>query len=505
MTTHTSTSPATVRAHPRRAAGRRLGVVVATLGTGIAGLTLSGVMSATGSSFPAPTPEATCGPGARPETDIQGRVPQRDYDSGRAARGYRCNTRPVSHQGRTGGFKVLRYTDARGHTCAFYDSTLLFPKDAPFQFTSGRGLGVVVLDMDHPGDPRKTAELVTAGMDTPHESVLLNQRRGLLGAVSGNPGTEPGVLDLYDVRSDCRHPALLSTTPTALLGHESGWAPDGKTFYASSTGGQTLVAIDTTDPRVPHVIFTQAGVNYHGIRLSADGRTLYVANIGNSDTGARFSSGGLRIVDVSEIQDRDPNPQVHVVKELSWPEHSIPQVPQPFTRNGRDYLLEVDEYANYSLTAGADQARAPVGAARIIDVTDPRNPRIVSDLRLQVHQPSAREGAEKNDPGADIPVQGYAAHYCSVPYQRNPRVVACSMILSGLRVFDISRLAKPREVAYFNKPLTRTRVDNPSATGAFAMSQPAWDVKRRSIWYSDGNTGFYDVRLTNGVGRLLSR
>ena len=37
------------------------------------------------------------------------------------------------------------------------------------------------------------------------------------------------------------------------------------------------------------------------------------------------------------------------------------------------------------------------------------------------------------------------------------------------------------------------------------MSQPAWDVARRSVWYSDGNSGFYDVRLTNGMGRLLAR
>jgi hypothetical protein len=79
------------------------------------------------------------------------------------------------------------------------------------------------------------------------------------------------------------------------------------------------------------------------------------------------------------------------------------------------------------------------------------------------------------------------------------------MILSGLRVFDIRRLRNPVEVAYFNKPLPGTRLDNPTAQGAFAMSQPAWDVRRRSIWYSDGNTGFYDVRLTNGVGRLLRR
>jgi hypothetical protein len=480
---------------------RRLGVVLAALLVAVSGLAMSDVLSATGSSFPAPTPQAQCGPGAREETDIQGRVPQADYDSGRAARGYRCNTVPVAHQGKTGGFKVLRYTDSQGHTCAYYDSTLLFPKDA--LFNAGDGLGVIVLDMDKPSQPKQTATLTTPAMLTPHESVLVNEKRGLLGAVSGNPATLPGILDLYDVRSDCRHPALLSSTPDAILGHESGWSPDGRTFYASSTAGQTLVALDVTDPTGPQRIFEQAGVNYHGMRLSPDGKTLYVANIGNSDTGARFSSGGLRIIDVSEIQERKADPQVHVIKDLSWPEHSIPQVALPFTKHGRDYLLEVDEYANYSLTAGADQSTAPVGAARIIDVTDPKHPTIVSDLRLAVHQPGARKGDEKNDPGANIPVQGYAGHYCSAPTAKNPQIVACSMIVSGLRLFDISNLRKPVEVGYFNKPLTGTKPDNPTASGAFAMSQPAWDVKRHSVWYSDGNSGFYVVRLTNGIGKLL--
>jgi hypothetical protein len=209
-------------------------------------------------------------------------------------------------------------------------------------------------------------------------------------------------------------------------------------------------------------------------------------------------------VDVSEIQDRVANPQVRVLSDLTWPELSIPQVSQPFTRNGRELLLEVDEYANYDFTR-LDQSAAPVGAARIIDVTRPREPFVVSDLRLQVHQPQARQGAQQQDPGAALPVQGYAGHYCSVPRRRDPKVVACSMILSGLRVFDIRDLRNPVEAAYFNQPLAAPRLDNPTAEGAFAMSQPAWDVKRRSIWYSDGNTGFYDVRLTNGVGRLLRR
>ena len=66
---------------------------------------------ARGDEYPQPVPQARCGPGARPETDIQGRVPRADYESGRVDRGYRCNTRAVSHVGRSGGFKVHRYTD----------------------------------------------------------------------------------------------------------------------------------------------------------------------------------------------------------------------------------------------------------------------------------------------------------------------------------------------------------------------------------------------------------
>jgi hypothetical protein len=31
------------------------------------------------------------------------------------------------------------------------------------------------------------------------------------------------------------------------------------------------------------------------------------------------------------------------------------------------------------------------------------------------------------------------------------------------------------------------------------MSAPAFDPQRNEIWYTDGNSGFYNVRLTNGA------
>jgi hypothetical protein len=479
-----------------RPALRRLLLAGLALVLGTSAMWVSGSF-ASKSTFPAATPEAKCGPGSKPETGIQGRVPTGDYLTGKAARGYWCNAKEVAHQGQTGGFKALRYTDRKGNTCAFYDSTLLFPKD--ILFNAVEGLGVVVLDMNRPSRPRKVANLRSPAMLSPHESLLVNKKRGLLAGVLGNAATNIGILDVYDIRRDCRHPRLLSSSTVGQFGHESGWTRDGRTFYSAGAAGLNLTAIDLTRPRSPRRIFNQRGVVYHGLRLSADGNTMYVANLGQNEGPAGLS--GLRILDVSEIQARKRNPEVKIISELVWPERSLPQVAEPFTRNGRHYLLEVDEFANYYKGFGPG---VPVGAARIIDIENPRRPKVVSNLRLQVHQPWARKTTQQLDPGAAIPVQGYAGHYCSVPTRRNPKLVACSMILSGLRVFDISRLGRPREAAYFNKPsVPLSNSLNPTALGAYAMSQPTWDIRRKSIWYTDGNKGFYVVRLTNGVQKLL--
>lgn len=484
----------------RRSAVIRLVVVCVSLALGgtLFGLWPSAAQTAT---FPKALAKPSCGPGALKETSIDGRVPSSDYDSGRYRKGYRCNTRQVAHQGSTGGFKVERYVDDAGHRCAFYDSTLLFPKDVLMQ--AAKGLGVVVLDMSNPARPVKTAQLVTPAMLSPHESLLLNRKRGLLGAELGNPAANVSILDLYDVRTDCRHPKLLSSTPTGAFGHESGWAPDGRTYYITGTGGNTFQAVDVSHARHPKTIYTELGVNYHGVRVSSDGRQLYVANIGNSGDG-RLATGGLRILDVSQIQDRTADPQVRVLSALTWRELSIPQAAEPFTRNGHKYLLEFDEFANYTVASGVDQSGSPVGATRIINIDDPRHPRVVSDIRLAVHQPSARKGAQQGDPGASSPVQGYAGHYCSMPTRTNPNLVACSMILSGLRLFDIRDVAHPKEVGYFNRPIKiGDKPLNPTVGGGYAMSQPAWDPAHNSVWYSDGNSGFFVVKLVNGLGKLF--
>lgn len=419
-----------------------------------------------------PTPKATCGPGSRPETGLQGRVSPDDHASGRAALGFTCNTELVGSytepngEGTYGGFKVERYVDAAGHECAFYDTTLLFPTDV----ADGKA-GVNVLDMSDPAHPVLTDTLVTPAMLSPHESLVLSTRRGLLAAVMGNPATNVGIIDVYDVSADCRRPVLQSSTPMGLLGHESGLAPDGRTFYSASPGTSTIVAVDLDDPKVPKPLWVGRYPS-HGLSVSDDGNRVYVAGL-----------DGLIILDTSEVQARRPAPQVRQVSTLTWSSMSIPQNALPITVDGRPYLVEIDEFG----------AQSAVGAARIIDIGDETNPRVISNLRLEVHQPEAF-AATAGDNGATNPIQGYAGHYCNVPRRADPGIVACSMILSGLRVFDIRDPHNPRELAYFNAPVPQRSMTSASS---YAMSSPSFVPERREIWYSDGYSGFYAVRVTN--------
>jgi hypothetical protein len=426
------------------------------------------------------TPQAPCLSGSKLEPGIQGRVPE-----GSAAAGLHCNVTELSHQGNSGGFKVLRYTDSQGHDCAYYDTALLFPLNAVN--LSGPSLGVKVLDMTDPAHPVETATLSDPPMLSPHESLNLNTKRGLLAAVNGNPATYPGVVSVYSVSADCRHPVRQATGLYARLGHESGFSPDGRTFWATGTATQAITAIDVTDPQNPHAIW-QGNVLSHGMSLSDDGNRAYIADA---------SGGDMAILDTSEIQARKPNPQVREISRLTWDKASIPQNAIPFTRGGKPYVLEFDEYTAGTLNPSASSD--DVGAGRIIDISDERHPREIALLRLQVNQPADHAAAKKaGDPGTQNAAQGYAAHYCNIPTRVNPKVVACSFIASGLRVFDISKLTAPKEIGYFVAP-PQPRVENQYTNSDYAMSQPTFVPERREIWYTDGESGFYALRVDKRV------
>jgi hypothetical protein len=450
--------------------------------------------STAAATVPAPVPRAVCGPGSIPETGVQGRVTAADLARGT---GSRCNLEMIGHTGTYAGFRTHRYIDDDGRECAYYDSSPYFETRPQSSLTHPDTTGVHVLDMTHPTHPRNTAELKTPAMSSPHESLSLHAGRGLLAADLGNLATGPGFVDIYNVKDDCRYPKLLSSTPIGLLGHEGSFSPDGNTFWVTAGAGAyidndigTIAAVDVADPKLPRILWTATQYAAHGLNLSADGNTLYFGDMG--------VDRGLTVLDVSEIQARALNPTVRRIGHLTWPTVSLPQTAIPVTIGGQSYLVEVDEFThdtirNFFTNQPFSRPEDMVGAVRIIDIADRTRPRVVSDIRLAVNQPSARAGAQADDPGA-LTATGYAAHYCAVPRANEPEIVACSFILSGLRVFDIRDPLHPREIAYFNPPSNGTMPYN-------AMSAAAFVPERSEIWYTDANYGFYVLRVTNGVWR----
>ena len=153
--------------------------------------------------------------------------------------------------------------------------------------------------MSDPPNPVLTDRLVTPAMVSPHESLVVSQQRGVLAAVLGNPTIYPGLVDIYDISEDCRHPVLKSSSPTGILGHESGLSPDGNTFYSASPG--------TADAR------RRRHLQPLGCRSrSGSGPMTPTASRSQTTATAPTSPGagsGLIILDISEIQARVPDPR----------------------------------------------------------------------------------------------------------------------------------------------------------------------------------------------------
>ncbi|MBV9291512.1 MAG: hypothetical protein JO222_03595, partial [Frankiales bacterium] len=269
-----------------------VGAAAATAGTASSGTAVGHHKSV----YAGPTKDIACDKGSLPEK-TQGRAPAADYASGRAAKGYFCNAREIGHYGTSGGYRVERYVDAAGHECAFYDSTLLFPTNTPDQGAQGQTTGTYVMDMTDPAHPVHTDTVRTPAFQTPHESVRLNTKRGLLVADMGSPAADPGFVDVFSVKQDCRHPVLDASLPLGILGHEGGFAPDGRTFYVASLYAHTLAAVDLSNPHVPTLLWMTADYSPHGVSISNDGNRLYMAEASYNDTDFH----GLTILDVSQV------------------------------------------------------------------------------------------------------------------------------------------------------------------------------------------------------------
>jgi hypothetical protein len=132
-----------------------------------------------------------------------------------------------------------------------------------------------------------------------------------------------------------------------------------------------------------------------------------------------------------------------------------------------------------------DPAKPVFGYARILDISDEQNPKLVSQFKTEALEPAHCAEAQ---PLAGAIGFGVGTHYCSVDRVNDPRLLGCGYWSGGLRVFDIRNPWRPKEVAYFD-------TNNGSVPGL-----PHFRPDRKEVWIASGDADatFYVLKFPAG-------
>src|SRR5262249_16782162 len=138
---------------------------------------------------------------------------------------------------------------------------------------------------------------------------------------------------------------------------------------------------------------------YHGLAVSDDGLRGYFISTGTASIPSLTdpsipATNGLIIYDLTDIQmRRGVNPQPPVVSTLMWKDGPGAQHSILAKIGKKPYVIFVDESGTNGNTVATRQTVCDLGyipfpLARIIDVSDEKNPKVVSKLMLETHDPA---------------------------------------------------------------------------------------------------------------------
>lgn len=235
-----------------------------------------------------------------------------------------------------------------------------------------------VLDVSDSTNPRVVTQLTTQGMQSNWETMKVHAGRGLLVGYQSNAP----ILDVYDIKADCKAPVLKSSFNLGGQGHSGNFSPDGTIYYASSLSTQTVYAVDLRDPANPSVITTDFERMTHDLFVGKEGNRGYFVFSQLANAGM----GSLAIMDTSQVQARDQNAKATLIGELTWPDGAASQYPIPLTYRGKDYLLMTDELGSGS--SCTDPEKPQFGYARILDIQDEERPALVSKIKTEAQDPA---------------------------------------------------------------------------------------------------------------------
>jgi len=490
---------------------QNLATLFAALTVALPGLLLSASFaSATelaADGFPASVPKAVCGPRDHTESGLQGETTQQERFGGDSQTAYNCNLELVGEEPQD-TFQGAYSQDGP----AYYDVCAYYGTDRG----ATTGQGIKVIDASDPRHPVVTTQLTdTQAALAPHETLHSNAQSRLL-AMGQTTGPN---FAAYDI-TNCRHPVLkgqINASSTSFH-HMGEFSPDGKTFYASQNFmglGGFLYIFDLSDPSNvkelppwqyngdgrPHSLDT----NWKGFLPAVpEGNLMFVGqpgSFGMASTASGFGPDGLVIEDVSDYQNRKPNPQIRIISKLFWADQGTSESMMAVHINGHPYLISTDEAGGAGGSDGwagaCSRGASPFGYPQIIDVADIKNPKIIAKLRLQVSDPAncaallAETPPDFSPPGVAVPgtnlpaisgTTNYSEESCVPDNPADTKMLACGFQHGGLRVFDVSDPKHAREIAYWKPGAVRTKVLPAAGSWAAGVDRTVDKIAHWARW-----------------------
>jgi hypothetical protein len=490
---------------------------------------------------------ATCGKDDHPESGVQGDAPLADRFAPGIPRAFNCNLDLVGRATVDGAAYGMAITDR----CIYYTQNIVLNMPVALAHP-----GTVVVDTTDPTRPKVVDYLDMPGAVDSDQSIAIALKRKLLITTSefqeeksGEmvvPGKSFGqTIDILDI-SNCSRPVVKFSGVIPHFEYHTGeFTADGNIFWAASGPYKaigTISALDVSDPSHPKVIAQwhpdDRIFNYlHGVSVSDDGRTAYVAG-GNKgfDSKAHSWKGlnrepphGVFVLDVSEVQSHEPGAQIKEIGHLYWSDVTSPQFDHPMTVKGHRYLWFIDlmgslatfavpeagrsvgtgpmplrAFANPNASSAVAcktySGRPPYGYVSIVNVDNPARPVRVSGIRLAVDQPKYCALA-----ASEPRMRGYVPMYCNVDNYQDAQMMACGFGEAGVRVFDIRDVKHPREIAYYKPPAAGTAVRKASDSPAYLDRSGTLQGTYHSadltpaVYFANGDKQLWFISIDGGV------
>ena len=288
-------------------------------------------------------------------------------------------------------------------------------------------------------------------------------------------------------------PTQLGTFRTHGSGTHRNYYDGGRFVYATGLpdgfDGHILQIVDIGDPANPVEVsrWWREGQWLAGGEGGVPAGTLLHggAYVRGNRAYLPYSAGGFVILDISD----KTKPKMISDLPFSPPFQPFIAVHTALPLNDRPLVVVNSEPV-------FENCEGSLGYAGIVDISDEKNPRLISLFPL----PSPPLGAPyKNfcERGARFgPHNQHQWQYQDVLLHDENRCFL-TYFNAGLRVYDISDERLPREIAYFLPPDPKTRCGPLPTTGLIAQTEDVLVDARGYIYISDKNQGIYILRMAD--------